>query len=326
MSLVVTAGNLAKRSGLALLLIVPVISAGWVGDSLLDLVRMQSEWPPEASCCGLGWFGWLKSLFSTPWSHEAHVRLAGAFGGAVLFVASALCLYKLRRTLLTSHARLLPDAAPKGRTVLILALSDIKSPATVSGVVAVMGALPIEVTARDAAALSADKGKGDAALDALVEARPSWQQGFRIVWDHVSASGSQRPFRAVLLVTSPESDQQAAEFIALLSDRLSDAARRGEIAASAIPAIEPLTPGGIKFEQYDDVIDALNRAVDHAKARHGARHDRVCLDVTAGTKTFSIAAAMVTLNRKLIFSYVGNDGKPLYYDAGIEVGAVLSES
>lgn len=314
-------GKWSKRVLLALLLIVPVISAGWVGDSLQDVVRMQSAWPQGASCCWLGWVGWLESLIFSPWTHETHVRLAGVLGGLVLFVVSSLGFYHFRRTLLTSHARLLSDVTPEGRTVLILGLSqrnrskDPKENDKIEAAFQAMATLPIEVTA-------AERRKGDLRVD---EGRPNWQQAFRVVWDHVNAAARRQSFRAVLIVTSPESDPQMGEFVALLNDRLTDAVQRGVIAASAIPTIERVVSGGVKFDRYDDVVATLDRAVVGAKKRYQARHDQICVDVTAGTKTFSIAAAVVTLNRKLIFSYVDNDGKPLYFDAGIEIGAALGE-
>lgn len=46
------------------------------------------------------------------------------------------------------------------------------------------------------------------------------------------------------------------------------------------------------------------------------------MDVTPGSKILSIAAAMVTLNRKLIFSYMNFDGQPRYYDAKIDMGTL----
>ncbi len=331
MSIVANLRTVGKRLLVAALLIVPVISAGWTGDSLLDLVRTQSEWPQQASWYG-GWGGWLESLFTTPWTHDADVRLAGAVGGMVLFVVSVLGLYFFRRSLVSTYARLLPNVTPEGRSVLIIALSTKKKAnepadqARIDAGFAALKTLPIETSAQDVPTLKAMKGKGDPALDALVAEPPNWQQGFRIVWDHVRASKRRNPFRAVLVVTSPESESQVAEFCAVLKDRLLDAAPRHGIAPSALPLIEPVTPGGVRFDHHDGVILALNQAVDHARKQHKARHGRVCLDVTAGTKTFSIAAAMVTLNRKLIFSYIDNSGKPLYFDAGIEVGAALGES
>ena len=50
---------------------------------------------------------------------------------------------------------------------------------------------------------------------------------------------------------------------------------------------------------------------------------RICIDVTGATAVYSIAAALTTLNRKMVFSYVDNAGKAVFHDAsvsGIEFG------
>lgn len=73
------------------------------------------------------------------------------------------------------------------------------------------------------------------------------------------------------------------------------------------------------------MVAALNDAVAVAEREFDAPHDRVCVDVTPGQKIYSIAAAMVTMNRKLIFGYVTNQGVASFYDARIAIGAALGE-
>jgi hypothetical protein len=46
----------------------------------------------------------------------------------------------------------------------------------------------------------------------------------------------------------------------------------------------------------------------------------MCIDVTAGFKIFSIVAAIATLNRNTVFSYVNNRGEVSIFDASIEIG------
>lgn len=318
--------TLAKGAGLLLLTLTLPVSAGWVGDSLLDLIKLQTTWPAgESFYCLDGWFDWWRSLVTTPWSTESHALMAGAVAGFIIFFIAALWLYSVRRLLLTTHARVLPDATPDARTVLIMGLS----PKYVQGkqddkkdkAVAAMKVLPIEETAMDE---PAQKKRQDLATDKtllanLIDGRHAWQQGLRIVWHHIAAPHRTEALKAVLIVVSAESHTDFTEFKALLSERLNDAKQRGHINGT-IPKIDLATPEGIDFENYNDTVDTLNAAVDIAVKKHKANHSQICIDATAGLKIFSIAAAMVTLNRKLIFSYVNNDGRPRYYDAKIDMG------
>ena len=84
------------------------------------------------------------------------------------------------------------------------------------------------------------------------------------------------------------------------------------------------------YENYDYVRDGLERAVKQAMrktaSRKAVRQQDICIDATAGQKTFSIAAAIITLNSKLVFSYVTTKtdgerkgGEVRFYDAAVDV-------
>ncbi len=317
----------AMRVWLLVLALMLPVSAGWVGDSLLDLVRLQTTWPEGASFyCLDGWFGWWRSVF-TPWTTQSHTLMAGAVAGSVIFSVTALLLYRERRRFLSTNARVLPDATPDRRTILIMGMSpkyvqdrqdDKKDKA-----VAAMLALAIEDSALDEPKL---KKKQESAADKslltnLIDGRQAWQQGLRIVWHHIDAPNRTDALKAVLIVTSDKSHSDFTEFRDLLLNRLNDAKQRGVI-KGPIPKLELVTSTGIDFEDYNNIVDTLNRAVDTAVDSHKASHGQICVDATAGLKIFSIAAAMVTLNRKLIFSYVNQDGSPRYYDAKIDMGSL----
>ena len=47
--------------------------------------------------------------------------------------------------------------------------------------------------------------------------------------------------------------------------------------------------------------------------------EQCCVDVTPGYKPFSIAAATLTFNRRLHFSYVTIGGKVIFYDADLTI-------
>lgn len=317
---------LTKACLLALILAIPV-TAGWTGDSLLDLIRMQTEWPAETSWLR-GWPGWFASAFVTPWTHETHVRMAGVLGGLVTFSVTAVLLYRIRHGLLTSYARLLPPSkTPGSRTILIIGLSprvtgggDVREKSEKAA--AALERLPIELASQDTRTIATRKDESPE-WSALGSGATPWQQAFRIVWDHVS-SNRRQPLRAILVVPSTKTSREFDVFKALLEDRLAEAVARTVI-TDPLPTIESMAPNGIDYEDYNTVVDALSSAVDHAIVRYGAKHDQICVDATAGSKIFSIAAAIVTMNRKLIFSYVNNEGVPRYYDAGIELGSALGE-
>lgn len=298
---------------LCLALMLPV-SAGWVGDSLLDLIKLTSPW-------------WDSHI---GWSEPVTLAL-GAFAGSVLFICTAMFLYKERKEFLAIHARILPEAEPQGRSVLIMGLSP-KAGRSVATVDNAMPVLPIEIIALDKAGLATHLKNAKAVTDrtcsgltlplsVLIEKPHGWQQNFRAVWRHIKTGDRIWPLKAILVVTSNESETDFEEFKNLLTDRLKNAVRRGEFVGK-LPHIENICPTSIDFEEYNDVVDALNNAVDIAVKRHQVTHNQICIDATAGLKIFSIAAAMVTLNRKLIFSYINNDGRPRYYDAKIDMGTL----
>ena len=84
------------------------------------------------------------------------------------------------------------------------------------------------------------------------------------------------------------------------------------------------------YEDFRYVTKGIDLAIE-AIARDNGIDEReaeshTVIDVTAGFKTFSIAAAIASLNRDLLFVYAGtgkNTGKVLAYDAAIEVGTPL---
>jgi hypothetical protein len=63
------------------------------------------------------------------------------------------------------------------------------------------------------------------------------------------------------------------------------------------------------YDNYDYLRDGLRRAVDMARnnVRHLADRD-ICIDATPGFKLFSIAAAVVTLDRNIWLGYVVTHG------------------
>ncbi|TNB47094.1 hypothetical protein FF124_12990 [Martelella lutilitoris] len=89
------------------------------------------------------------------------------------------------------------------------------------------------------------------------------------------------------------------------------------------------------YENYDYVYAGFKRALDLIGGRSdipnlprprtvffGSKRDAMidretCIDITPGPKPYSVAAAILTLNRDLKFSYVTKEGEVLFYDTHV---------
>lgn len=320
------------------------VGAGWVGDSLMEVIRDTTAWPMgEPLYWPPAWYSWITSAKLCPLPPEAHVHILGAIGGIAVVILAVWFLHRNRNRLLSSDATPLPLSKAKDRTVLIIGLSSLADENVVSNTRAVFQSLPMQDIAASKAGISAlaaqAKADGDdtRAQNLTVAGKTSWQQPFRLIWTLWAAERRRTPLRAILIVTSkgadpaagdpkpmPGSETQVDAFIELLADRLRDAAGHGPD-ARPLPEIHKVTLDGIDFEEYTDVVAMLNQAVSQAERTFGVSHNRICVDITAGQKVFSVAAAMVTMNRRLIFSYVNNQGKTLFYDARINIGGESGE-
>lgn len=73
------------------------------------------------------------------------------------------------------------------------------------------------------------------------------------------------------------------------------------------------------YEDYDYVYEGLRFGLEMIKKTvdENVVERDICVDITPGLKPYSIAAAILTLNRKLQFSYVTMSGHLKFYDADI---------
>jgi hypothetical protein len=80
-------------------------------------------------------------------------------------------------------------------------------------------------------------------------------------------------------------------------------------------------PRSVDYEDFDFVLAAIRRGLvmvaEHAGIDRIAAEAQTLLDVTPGQKPLSIAAAIASLNRRLIFVYVSNHGRVAGYDASV---------
>ncbi|HYD32699.1 MAG TPA: hypothetical protein VEB64_17800, partial [Azospirillaceae bacterium] len=180
---------LRKLVILGLLALVPV-SAGWTGDSLIDL---------------------LKSAFKSPPWEDATQNLIIIFSGLLVFCLAVYGLHKHRLRLgVNSRADITRSVGEyPGRPVLIMGLSALsdKSPP-----LADMGNKPLE------------------SLTGLEEKPPHpWRQNYRVIGCHLGATDPSRRLRKIVLITSTASNKDFDSFEAMLRRHLEDARSRDVI-------------------------------------------------------------------------------------------------
>lgn len=143
----------------------------------------------------------------------------------------------------------------------------------------------------------------------------NWQQPLRIIWHELkkSAEHADHPLREVHLFASKESSERFDDFIAVISPLLST----WPLGAVSLPT----QPEIVDPNNLEDCSTAVRDAIIAREEQYDQQ--QICVDATAGSKPFSIAVALATLNREMTFVYVGNDGTPNFYDtnvSGIEAG------
>lgn len=132
-----------------------------------------------------------------------------------------------------------------------------------------------------------------------------WQQNLRAILSH--APKLQRIYVIPAQLAPPgDGSAQAAAFLHLLRDILQ---RSGH--GHVTVALAPGKP--IHYEDHDQALGAIGAAIRAARA-DGFDEADIAIDGTAGTKVFSIAAAVATINSRALLTYVNNDGETLIYD------------
>jgi hypothetical protein len=183
-------------------------------------------------------------------------------------------------------------------------------------------------------ALAADDWRQAAFSDSTSGFPAAWQQNYRMI----RALFAEHAVPG-LIVLMPPSDigadaqspsDQAAAFMAFLSDVIIllqiayDTSERPDIVCFEID-------GHVPYQDYNLVVSALLSSIDIA-AERGYEAEDVCIDVTSGLKTFSIAAASVTMRFGTVFSYMPTGREtpsdaslyePGYYDIQIDRADML---
>jgi len=141
------------------------------------------------------------------------------------------------------------------------------------------------------------------ALNALD--RFPWQQNIRALAPHLGKLDH------VVVITSERSDAEFDEFAAFVRSQCSQAGHAVQVHRA--------TRAGVDYEDYEMLSSAIREAISLARRLGADEHD-IVIDATAGLKIFSIAAAIATVNRNLVFTYVNNKGVVRAFDASMQLG------
>lgn len=150
----------------------------------------------------------------------------------------------------------------------------------------------------------------------------SWHQNARAVLFHASR------LEAVLILRPDDNDEEFEKFVQFIQTCLKKAGNERAFVRQIHFPGEPdhqfqMTGRTGKYEppsyeDYEYVYEGLREGLKQLRETisHWSEED-VCIDVTPGLKPYSIAAAVITFNQGLKFSYVNTDGHIRFYDAEI---------
>ena len=145
-----------------------------------------------------------------------------------------------------------------------------------------------------------------------------WQQNLRAISHHVGDDTDSEWLRGSYVLPSKQSSDQFDNDFKPLVKELFPGLRVERVMNSN--RASPFTVAeGMNYESYEYVHEGLRRAVEQAK-REISECDGtqdICIDCSAGMKTFSFAAAIVTLNNDILLGYITNAGEPKFYDAAV---------
>ncbi|MCF8483442.1 MAG: hypothetical protein K9H25_23710 [Rhodospirillum sp.] len=297
---------------MVVLLIGASVGTGWTADGFLELVQAVFHWPLEPMRFDDRLRAWWTSR---QWSAQATGALLWTGIGIALLVGSLFGLFLGRHGLLRSRASVQNQGDYRGRSVLIMGLSSasgdaVRDVATMTGIpISLLGGGSADVRVLLAQERTPERGETLAGVT-----RHPWRQNLRAIYTHLTVSSYGEPLRKIIVIPSIESAPQAGMFKGLVLGLLDRAGRRDV----GVEVTE-----GIDYENFDDVTGILDRVLAQVKTTHrGALLDgagTVCIDITSGTKIFSVGAATMTMNRDLLFSYVNMAGVTVFYDARVLV-------
>lgn len=160
----------------------------------------------------------------------------------------------------------------------------------------------------------------------------NWQQPLRALkWEFEASIKGRNGLREIVVIVTKDSKSDLPDFVKLLKPMLTAWEKfQNKI---ELRTVEPDLVEGDFEQNYRVIRDEIDQAEKRMKdLQFGHSNTRICVDITGGTKEFSAAAAMATLNKRMSFGYVTNGfdktagappPTPLFYDAtisGVEFG------
>lgn len=249
------------------------LSSGWAGDAVQDTLDL--------------WLSGTKGVLSL--SRCLYI---------LLFMGSAILLYRQRNTFFRPRTRYLRNETPEQRKHLILFLSNLNTE---------KGKFNNGVS--DGLTLSNDLDADIKEMEILKDKKPpvywSWEMPLRGISHHFGV------LQSVTIICSEESIAQAHWFLDICRqyDSLKDVTffilAKNPVELISTPSGETLASArGWKFEDFNELSNAMWILIKKLKRQHGIKESEITIDFTSGQKVNSVVATAITFNRKIKSQYV----------------------
>ncbi|KAA5598204.1 CRISPR-associated protein Csx16 [Blastochloris sulfoviridis] len=295
-----------------LLLTIVVLSQSWLFQTLWDTFQpaILNSQPPDPGSPTLSFWGRLLAAARS----DQGIRLLIQGGGAFVLLATvAWIVYRLRGRILYATFGIRPVDP---RRVLITTVSFPPKDALLEEATR----LPLEILGASRSQIERLKKRleaGDARFGDSTRASLQsqiltveklrfgfpWQQPVRAARAHLPV------LQHILVIVSKETAGAYDQFTGFLRGRL-DAAGFQHVSIMRMR-------GDVDIEDHDQILASLKAAIELARSKWGVKEEDIVIDCTPGSKVFSIAAAIATINRAVTVAYVNNDGQVATYDGSI---------
>lgn len=293
----------AKYLWLALVVTITAILGDISASAFYDLTKALMSGP--ASCAD--------AACQDAWRRD--IERLSALGGGTLVAAIALALHgvipAVKRGFYHSTAVIEENdkAEPRRALILTLSLLDLEDKAGRNAAWC--------KSAMEIAQSATDEDARRAVLAQLCDANGawggwSWQQPLRVI------ARNRERLEAIAFVLSP----QAAPQYARLMEPLLRCLLRPNARLFPAPHAAEQEAGAVDLSDYNSVTKALDRACAEVMRDGDMTLADICIDISGGTKAYTAAATVKTLNSAMVFSYVETRESPrvgevTIYDASI---------
>lgn len=242
------------------------------------------------------------------WPTDLLPRVLGLLLVVGLFMSSTVLAYRLRNALFALTVRHRHGQAASQRPMVLMCLSDPRNlhvgvdQAQIDAWIDGAGSMTLEVACEE----GFTNGKGG---------RLNWQQNLRVVRHHLGREGDL--LKRIVLIPTRQSEPFAEQFFIMLRGliRNSFGARGAKIAVGIDMSVSPAVDE-YDYEGYRRTFRNEITAAGHRQNAELAAHE-ISIDATAGRKLASIAAAEITFNGPIEFTYVDELGVIHAFDARV---------